>query len=228
MSELKWIEKKVVVGPFQCNCRIMVCPKTHQAVIVDPGDEAQKILKAIEQVEHSLGAKINVQYFLHTHGHLDHVSATRELKQGPAQKSAKIALHQGDEFIYQMLGKQGAMFGLKLDDPLPVEQYLGHGDRFEVGSLKFEVKHIPGHSPGSVAFRLSEDSGLNLPETVYTGDTLFYESVGRTDLWGAEGDVMFKSIQNQLLTLEDEIRVCPGHGPDSSIGHERHNNPFLK
>jgi hydroxyacylglutathione hydrolase len=215
------LEKTIVVGPFQCNCRLLVCPETRKAALVDPGDEAPRILKALE------GTDIHVQYLLHTHGHLDHVGATRSVKETLLSKP-EIALHRGDEPLYLALKKQGALFGINYDDPLKVDHYLEDGETIEVGKLKLSVLHTPGHSPGSVCLRLHEDSALGAGESLYSGDTLFQGSVGRTDLWGANQDQMFKSIRGRILTLDDDTRVCPGHGPETRIGIEKRENPFLQ
>jgi hydroxyacylglutathione hydrolase len=253
----KYIQKNWVVGPFQCNCRLIVCPSSGEAALIDAGDEAKKILSNLATVQLSNGKPIRVKYLLHTHGHLDHIGATREVKEtlasaagltpsstsspssgsssisasssaAPLVKAPVIALHRGDEPIYRALQMQGEMFGLRYDEPLPIDHYLEHEEQLQVGQLKLNVIHNPGHSPGSVSFRLHEDSAIGVAETVLTGDTLFQGSVGRTDLWGANGDDMFRFIRERLLVLDGDTRVCPGHGPDSTIGIERKENPFLK
>lgn len=188
--------------------------------MVDPGDEPQKILKALE------GTSIQVKYVFHTHGHLDHIGATRDICE--TLNSPKIALHRGDEEIYQKLVFQGSLFGFThYREPLPVDHYLMDAEEIRVGHLKFSVIHTPGHSPGSVCLRLHEDVALGVKETLFSGDTLFQGSVGRTDLWGADTDQMFQSIRKRILVLDDDTRVCPGHGPETRIGIEKRENPFL-
>jgi glyoxylase-like metal-dependent hydrolase (beta-lactamase superfamily II) len=123
---------------------------------------------------------------------------------------------------------QAGLFGLHYDDPLAVESHFEEGQELAVGRMKFTVLHTPGHSPGSVCLRLHEDSDAGIGESLYSGDTLFAGSVGRTDLWGADQDLMFRNIRGKLLVLDGDTRVCPGHGPDSSIGIEKTENPFLK
>jgi glyoxylase-like metal-dependent hydrolase (beta-lactamase superfamily II) len=226
MSSEKYLEKNLVVGPFQCNCRLIVCPKTGHGILVDPGDEAEKILNTVSQAKTPSGAPIEIRYLLHTHGHLDHVGAARPVKE-MLSTHPQIALHKGDEPLYLALQTQGRLFGLQYDNPLPVDHYLEDGEELKVGELKFSVVHTPGHSPGSVCLRLHEDSGLQIPETVFSGDTLFQGSVGRTDLWGANQDQMFKSIRQRIFSLDDDTRVCPGHGPETRIGIEKRENPFL-
>lgn len=225
----KYYERNLVVGPFQCNCRIFVCPETYEAMIVDPGEEGPRILKALTEIEAKLGHDIKVKYLFQTHGHLDHVSASKSVKEGLAARgqAPQIALHAGDEPLYQMLKEQGKRFRLNYEDPLPLDLKLEHEMPLDVGRLKFGVIHTPGHSPGSVCLRMSQDNDLGTAETLLTGDTLFQGSVGRTDLWGASQDQMFEMIRNRILTLGDDIRVSPGHGPDSKIGIERRTNPFL-
>jgi glyoxylase-like metal-dependent hydrolase (beta-lactamase superfamily II) len=221
------LEKKIVVGPFQCNCRLLACPRTGEAVLVDPGDQAEQILSALQQVKTPTGAPIQVKYLFHTHGHLDHIGATRAVREALSTTSPKIAIHRGDEPLYLNLKMQGNLFGIDYDQPLPIDHFLEHEEEIRVGDLKFSIVHTPGHSPGSVCIRLHENSALGTSETLFSGDTLFQGSVGRTDLWGADQDLMFKNIRQRILSLDGDTRVCPGHGPDTSVGIERIENPFL-
>jgi glyoxylase-like metal-dependent hydrolase (beta-lactamase superfamily II) len=237
------LERLVVVGPFQCNCRLLACPRTGHALLVDPGDEPAKILKSLEGVKVASGAPIEVKYLLHTHGHLDHVGGTREVKSqleaterqrregGGAplggDPAVMIALHRGDEPLYRALQEQGRLFGIEYDEPLPIDHFLEDGEDLKIGDLKLSVIHTPGHSPGSVCFRLHEDSAAETKETLFSGDTLFQGSVGRTDLWGGDQDLMFRNIRERILTLDGDTRVCPGHGPDTRVGVEKKGNPFL-
>ncbi len=243
-SAPKYLEKNLVVGPFQCNCRILMCPFTGELALIDPGDEPAKILAALEKIEwkdaEGTARRPRLKWLLHTHAHLDHIGGTRGVVEGwgsrPSSREAPpsggaapaIALHPNDLPIYKMLKEQGKMFGLSYEEPLPVGKFLEHGEVLPLGELKLEIIHTPGHSPGSVGIRLHEDSKLAAPETVFSGDTLFQGSVGRTDLWGADGDLMFKMIRERLFTLDGDTRVCPGHGPESKIGLEMHGNPFFK
>ncbi len=220
-------EQKWVVGEFQCNCRLFACPKTGEGILVDPGDEAQRLIREVEGRVLPSGVPLSIKYLMHTHGHLDHIGATRGLRQALGPKT-RIALHRADEPLYLALQQQGSLFGIQYEPPLAIDHYLEHEESFKIGELKLTVVHTPGHSPGSVCFRLHEDSSLGVHETLLTGDTLFQGSVGRTDLWGAQGDLMFKSIHERILTLDGDTRVCPGHGPDSRIGVEKRENPFLK
>ncbi len=225
--QLNLIEKKWVVGPFQCNCRLLACPKTGDAVLVDPGDEAPRLVEEIKKLKTAAGEPIRLKYLLHTHAHLDHIGATRGVRNGFQSDGIKIALHRADLPLYEQLQAQGQRFGFRYEAPLPVDHFLSHEEELQIGLMKFSVIHNPGHSPGSVSFRLHEDSTLSAAEKVLTGDTLFQGSVGRTDLWGADGEQMFKNIRERLLTLDPDTCICPGHGADSTIGIEKKTNPFL-
>lgn len=233
-SEKPYLEKNLVVGPFQCNCRVLMCPLTGELALIDAGDEAGRILAVLEKIElvgtDGKSRKPRLKYLLHTHAHLDHIGGTRGVAEGRAKvgDSPVIALHEADHPIYEKLQEQGRLFGMKYDDPLPVGKFFVHEERLELGRLRLEIIHTPGHSPGSVGIRLHEDSALGVPETVFSGDTLFQGSVGRTDLWGADGNLMFKMIRERLLTLDGDTRVCPGHGPESKIAIEKRGNPFLQ
>ncbi len=223
-----WIHEKAVVGPFQCNCHLLVCPTTGDAAVVDPGDDSRQILQMISKAESQLGKPIQIKALLHTHAHLDHIGATRGVVEGRTEKP-KILLHQGDGEIYRNLRMQAGLFGMEAHygEPLPVDQYIEDGEVLRFGSLNLEVVHTPGHSPGGVCYRLKEDSQVGVQEQVFSGDTLFQSSIGRTDLWGGDVDTLLGSIRRRLFTMDDEIEVHPGHGDSTSIGRERRENPFL-
>ncbi|NDD90557.1 MBL fold metallo-hydrolase [bacterium] len=220
------IQQNWVVGPFQCNCRLIACDQTGEATLIDPGDDAKKILRQLEGLTTSGGAPLRVRYLLHTHGHLDHVGATRGVREGRSE-TPRILLHRGDEPLYLNLIEQGRLFGLSYDQPLPIDEFLEDSQEILIGNIKLSVIHTPGHSPGSVCLRMHEDSLSGARETVFSGDTLFQGSVGRTDLWGGNQDQMFKSIHQRILILDGDTRVCPGHGPDTTVGVEKRANPFL-
>jgi glyoxylase-like metal-dependent hydrolase (beta-lactamase superfamily II) len=222
----RFIQKTVSVGRLMCNCQILVCPLTHEALLVDPGDEPQKILGEIEKIENELSAKIKVKALFHTHAHFDHINATRAVKEH-FQGTPQIFLHKADEQMYLQLKVQAAMFGFQGGDPLPVDQYFEHEQRLRVGSLKFTILHTPGHSPGGVCMRMHEDTAHGISETVFTGDTLFKGSVGRSDLWGGDEDALITSIRERLLVLDGDTIAWPGHGEVTTIGAEARSNPFL-
>jgi len=224
------IQKTLPVGAFLCNCQILVCPETFQAAIIDPGEEPARILKTLSELESEVGRPIEVKALFHTHAHFDHIGGSRRVKEhylNAGITAPQIFLHQADEFIYSMLPQQAGRFGFKLDEPLPVDRYLEDEQKLAVGKLKFTILHTPGHSPGGVCFRLHEDRALKVPETVFTGDTLFREDIGRADLWGGDEETLLKSIRTRLLTLDDDTSAWPGHGPETSIGHEKRKNPYV-
>jgi len=207
--------EKLSVGPFQCNCSILACEESHEAIIIDPGEDADRILDIVR----SQGLK--VKYLLHTHAHLDHVGATGEVCQGT---KSEVCLHPDDQFLYDNVAMQAALFNLPSFTVPPINHHLVDGDEFRFGKYKMEVFHTPGHTPGSCSFYLSGEKEPQL----FTGDTLFLGSIGRTDLWGGDYGQILQSIKDKLLPLEDATVVHAGHGPNSSIGRERKGNPFLK
>lgn len=213
------IIKTLIVGPFQCNCTILVCEKTREAVIIDAGDEFAKIKKELQILD------IKLKYSLHTHAHLDHIGAVSELKRFTS--NTKICLHKADQDLYEKLPIQGQMFGFQYDVPPQVDHNLEHEEKLSFGDHKFSVIHTPGHSPGGVCFQFAEGEISDKPH-LFTGDTLFRESVGRSDLWGGDHRTLVKSIKDRIFTLEEETVVLPGHGSKTSVSYEARNNPFLK
>ncbi len=225
------IEKKVVVGAFQCNCRLLLCSETGQAALVDPGDEPQKILAMLSEAQKQIDKPLQVNYLLHTHAHLDHIGATRAVREALAdttgQVTPQIYLHQQDEGLYKQLKMQGQMMGFQYQDPLPVDHYFEDEQTLSVGNMKLTVMHTPGHSPGSCCLRIHEDSATETWESLYSGDTLFQLSVGRTDFPGGDHRTLVKSIKQRIFPLDDDTRVCPGHGEETTVGFEKRVNPFL-
>lgn len=221
-------EWRLAVGPVQANCWILRCPRTGELVVIDPGAEPARILERVRAATAREGGAARVRFLLLTHGHFDHIGGARELRQAlSAEGALPIAIHRDDRPLYEGLRAQGELFGIPCGDPAPIDLELADGQVLEVGALHLEVIHTPGHSRGGVCFRLAPDVALGIPETVYTGDTLFKEGIGRTDLMGGDHRALLTSIRTRLLTLDDAARVCPGHGLASSIGHERRRNPFL-
>ncbi len=199
----------VVVGAFQQNCRIVKDPASGEGVIVDPGAEADRILAAAE----TSGARIT--HLLATHAHLDHVGAVAEVKRA---LGVPFALHRGDFELLQALPQHGAMFGMPGLEVPEVDIDLSEVTSIPFGAGEIRVVHTPGHTPGGVTF-LYGDEG-------FFGDSLFRMSVGRTDL-GGDAAVYAKTIRETILGLPDETVVYTGHGPDTTIGVERRENPFL-
>lgn len=211
--------KTFPVGPFQCNCTIIGDPESGEALVVDPGAEPDRITDELKK------KGFNLVYLLHTHAHLDHIGATKKIKD---QLGGKIALHKDDLYLYDNLHMQAEMFGLSMDtETRPVDHYLVHGDQIEWGKKhRVEVLHTPGHTPGSLCFRVNQLADNK--DFLFTGDTLFMSSIGRTDLWGGDYGQIMDSIKSKLMKLDDSIPVIPGHGPNTTIGEERRGNPFLK
>ena len=204
----------MVVGPLQCNCTLLSGEKTFEAVLIAPGDEPQRIISELDR------QGVTVKYLLHTHAHFDHIGGTKGVKE---KTLAPICLHKGDESIYKMLSAQGQMFGMQFEEPSPIDKFISDEEILSFGQHRIQVIHTPGHSPGGVCFKL-----LDGAEQVFSGDSLFSGSIGRTDLWGGNFDQLIQSIKTRLLVLDDDIRVYPGHGPTTSIGQEKRNNPFLR
>jgi len=205
------------VGPIQANCVLLGDPSTGVLAVIDPGEEAPRILERIE------ASGLSPSLILHTHGHLDHAGGTAELARrlGP---EVPIGLHRDELDLYRSLAMQGRMFGLEAVTPPEPTLWLAHGDRLAVGRLELEVRHTPGHSPGGVCFVVH-----GAPEpTVVVGDVLFAGSIGRTDLFGGSFEVLERSIRDQLYSLPDATRVVCGHGPDTTIGREKRSSPFVR
>jgi glyoxylase-like metal-dependent hydrolase (beta-lactamase superfamily II) len=210
----------LVVGPFQCNCTVLICEKTKEAMVIDAGDEFSKIQK------YCLAQGIDLKYSVHTHAHLDHIGAVGDLKAWSSK--TKICLHRSDLEIYNALPLQGQYFGFHYETPPPVDYFLNDQERLRVGEYEFEVVHTPGHSPAGVCLRFKEGAVDHELPFLFSGDTLFESSIGRTDLWGGDHRQLIKSIKERLFILDDQTIVSPGHGARTSIGFEASQNPFLK
>lgn len=197
-------------GAFAENCYLVADAAAGDVVIVDPGEEAELFLRRIET------EKWTPRAVWLTHAHLDHIAGVAPVV---SETGVEIFLHPDDRQLYDGIEQQGQWLGLRPDLPPPPDHTLAHGDTVTVGEFSFGVVEVPGHSPGSVAFI---GHGIAL-----VGDALFSGSVGRVDLPGGDGATLLKSIEQQLLTLPDETIVYSGHGPATTIGQERVNNPFL-
>ncbi|MCU0885458.1 MAG: MBL fold metallo-hydrolase [Beijerinckiaceae bacterium] len=204
----------VPVTPFQQNASIVWCTATQQAAVVDPGGDLPRLRDALTK----LGVT-PVAIWL-THGHVDHAGGAAELAE--ALQVPVIGPHKADQFILDSLAESGLQFGMQGLRPVVPSRHLADGDHVTLGELDFEIRHVPGHSPGSVVF-YHEPSRFLL-----AGDTLFQGSIGRTDFPYGDHDLFIRSIKAKLMTLPDDVTFLPGHGPASTIGAERAGNPFIR
>jgi hydroxyacylglutathione hydrolase len=212
---------KIPVGMLQCNCSIIGDPRTLEAIVVDPGDEVERILSLIGRY------KLQVKAIVSTHAHIDHVGGLAKLYQ---YTGAPVMMHSDDLPLYHGMEVQAAFLGMRPPKLVEVHQLLKEGDVLHWGSFLANVLHTPGHTPGSVSLYLPTDGNnatLTHPQ-LFAGDTLFAGSIGRTDLWGGSLEQIIASLHDKLLQLPDSTIVHPGHGASTSIGHERETNPFLK
>ncbi len=203
----------VPVTPFQQNCSILWCDKTRDAAIIDPGGEVSLLQKKIEQLN------VNITQILLTHGHLDHVGGTHELAN--RLKIPVVGPHVQDAFLFQSLPEQSERFGFPMATIFEPDQWLNEGDDICVGESQLKVIHAPGHTPGHIVFVCLED------KCAWVGDVLFHGSIGRTDFPRGDHKTLIASIKNKLFPLGDEIVFVPGHGPNSTFGHERKHNPYV-
>lgn len=202
------------VGMLECNCTILGSEQTREAIVIDPGDDVAKVVARLER--HGLEPK----YIIATHGHIDHVGGFKALKEAT---SAPVYLHEGDLFLYEALPMQARMLGVAPPEMTEIDAHLGEGDELGIGEIKLKVHHTPGHTPGSICFHAPGDDAR-----LFAGDTLFFGSIGRTDLWGGSFEQIMDSLQRKLMTLPEETVVIPGHGPATTIGREKSFNPFLR
>lgn len=203
------IIEKLEVGPIMANCFILGCEETHKAAVIDPGDEAERILYKLA------GHKLTVTSIINTHGHFDHVSANKELKNATG---AELIIHAADAPMLASLSEMAAAFGLSCDNSPPPDRTVDEGDTIAFGNIEMKVLHTPGHSPGGIS--------LVCGNRVFVGDTLFAGSIGRTDFPGGDFDTLISAIRTKLFPLGDEVMVFCGHGPETTIGREKRTNPF--
>ena len=201
------------VGPLQCNCSVIGDENSREAIVVDPGDEIERVLLALQR--HALTLK----QILITHGHIDHVAGAMKLK---AATGAPILMNSADQFQLRMLDQMAAWIGIPSPGAVAIDDSLEHEAAIQAGGLKARAIHTPGHTEGSTCIYFPTEKKL------IAGDTLFAGSIGRTDLPGGDFQKIIRSLNDRVLTLPEETIVIPGHGPATSIGEEKESNPFVK
>jgi len=215
---MSWNIECIVVGPIQCNCYILSDSISGKALIVDPGAESEDLLGFLQRKKFDLGA------VLITHAHIDHVGGIEMVhKEFPSP----VFYHAGDRVLYENLKMQAQFFGvtpgqLGATQPVVGDSSLEDNRVFSFSTGEVRVIHTPGHTPGSVCFHAQGEL-----QAVFTGDTLFEGSLGRTDLWGGSYEQILESIHRKLLTLPENLKVLPGHGEPTTVGQEKSHNPFL-
>jgi hydroxyacylglutathione hydrolase len=205
------------VPPFQKNGYVVACETTREAVVIDPGDEINLLLDVIN------GQSLKVRSILLTHAHVDHVTGVALAKQA---LQVPVYLHRDDQFLYEAAPQQAAFFGLHCDPLPPIDRYYDLAESLSFGEYEVGVHHTPGHCPGGVCLAIGRKGAIK--EDLFVGDTLFAGSIGRTDLPGGDYPTLIRSITQVLCAFGDAARVYSGHGPQTTIGHERRTNPFLR
>jgi hydroxyacylglutathione hydrolase len=207
------IHKIFPVGPLQCNCSILGDEKTHEAMVIDPGDQIEGILEILRQ------EKLTLKQIVITHAHIDHVGGAMKLK---AATGAPILMNQNDYALLKMLDMQATWVGMKSPGEVQIDESVSQGRVLKIGEIASQVIDTPGHTEGSICIYFPAEQKL------IAGDTLFAGSIGRTDLPGGSMEKIMRSLHHQVLVLPDETEVTPGHGPNTTIGDEREMNPFLQ
>jgi glyoxylase-like metal-dependent hydrolase (beta-lactamase superfamily II) len=207
------IHEILPVGALQCNCSIFGDEQTHEAIVVDPGDEIENIQEILERHQ------LRVTAIIITHAHIDHIGGAAKLKK---LTSAPVYMNENDVELRDQLDMQAGWLGVAPPEKPEIDVAMRDSDTVELNGQPFQVLHTPGHTQGSVSLYLPGESKL------IAGDTLFRDSIGRTDLPGGNSRQILVSIREKLLPLEDDVVVIPGHGPETTIGREREYNPFLR
>jgi hydroxyacylglutathione hydrolase len=201
----------LTVGMFAMNCYLIIDTNTSEAIFIDPGDEAERLIKKVEE------KNVDVKFIVNTHCHIDHIAEVHKI-----QEHFKIPfyIHKDEVPLLNKLPEQATMFGLEIPKIPKVTDYFAEGNQIKFGKITGKVVHTPGHSPGGIS--------IIFDNHVFVGDSLFMDSIGRTDLYMANYEQLLVSIKTKLLNLKDSTEVFPGHGPSTTIGREKRYNPFLQ
>jgi hydroxyacylglutathione hydrolase len=220
----KLIHEIIPVGLLQCNCSILGDPATGDAIVIDPGDEVDRILEILAR------RKLKVRCIVSTHTHIDHVGGLAALHRATG---APVLIHDADLGLYRGLDTQAQWLGVPTPETVQIRDFVKEGDALRWGGFLAHVLHTPGHTQGSISLVIEnatdgKDAQRKEERLLIAGDTLFQGSIGRTDLPGGSYPQIIRSIHDKLLTLPDDFVVIPGHGGSTTIGEERENNPFLR
>jgi glyoxylase-like metal-dependent hydrolase (beta-lactamase superfamily II) len=207
------IHEVIPVGPLQCNCSIFGDETTHEAIVIDPGDQIDDILAILKK--HSL----KVTDIIITHAHLDHIGGAAKLK---SVTGAPVHMNANDQVLYDDADRYAAFLGMEKPERTDIDVNAQEGNVVKLGRTEFQIMHTPGHTQGSISVWIPAENKL------IAGDTLFMNSIGRTDLPGGNTRQILQSIHDKLLPLPDDVTVIAGHGPNTTIGRERERNPFLQ
>ena len=230
LTTTRLIHETLPVGMLHCNCHIIGDPETREALVIDPGDDAARILALIDR------HKLSVRGIVLTHSHIDHVGGLYRVREATG---APVQMHADDLELYRMLAVQAAWIGMKTPESAEVDELLREGDTLHWGPFEAQVLHTPGHTRGSIclympsaiprarAAAIAAKSTEREPGRLFAGDTLFAGSIGRSDLWGGSFETIMRSLTGKVLELPDDTLVFPGHGETTTIGQERDSNPFL-